>query len=317
VPVISGVPQGSVLGPILFSIYTSPIAHIVSTHGLQHQQYADDTQLFISVNSQTSQQNLSLLENCLTDLSNWLCQNGLCLNPSKSEAILFGTRQRVKTVPSIGSVTVAGETVNLSNVITTLGVTLDSNLSFSSHINSIAKSCYFHIKALRHIRSSLPDDVCANVAAAIVQSRLDYANSLLYKAADKHLNRLQQVQNCLARTVLPNSFLLKSSHLLHTLHWLPVNRRIDFKIAVLTYKILSVHQPAYLADLVTHCVPSRALRSSDQALLRQPHNRTAFGSRAFSSASPRVWNAIPLNIRLLPTLNTFKRQLKTHYFNSP
>lgn len=316
-PVTSGVPQGSVLGPILFSIYTSPIAQIVSSHCLQHQQYADDTQLFMAVNSQTAQQNVSRLETCLTDLSNWLCHNGLCLNPSKSEAILFGTRQRLETIPGIGSVDVAGETVSLSNVITTLGLTLDSNLSFSSHINSVSKSCYFHIKALRHIRSSLPDDVCANVAAAIVQSRLDYANSLLYKAADRHLNSLQRVQNCLARVVLPNSSSLSSPHLLYTLHWLPVNRRIDFKIAVLTYNTLLFHQPAYIADLVSYYVPSRALRSSDHALLCQPRTRTAFGSRAFSSAAPRVWNAIPLNIRLLPSLNTFKRQLKTHYFYSP
>ena len=316
-PLTTGVPQGSVLGPILFSTYISPIAQIVANHSLLHQQYADDTQLFVAIDSRDPQQNISLLQNCLTDLRQWLSHNGLCFNPSKSDAVIFGTHQRLNCIPAIHSINVAGTPVQLSNSVTTLGVTLDSHLSFQNHINSICKSCYFHIKALRHIRSSLPRDVCSNLAAAIVQSRLDYANSILYKAPRTYLNRLQRVQNCLAKTVSYTSPSLDSSHLLRALHWLPVHKRIDFKIAVLAFRILSTQQPAYLHDLIHYYNPPRQLRSSDQILLRQPLTRTAFGTRAFSSAAPKIWNAIPLDIRQLSTVNTFKAHLKTFYFTSP
>ena len=96
----------------------------------------------------------------------------------------------------------------------------------------------------------------------------------------------------------------------------PSKKRINFKMAVLTYKTLSTNQPAYLNDFVSNYNPSRTLRSSNQALLTQPSTRTTIGARAFSSAAPRVWNAIPLGIRQAPTLTTFKHHLKTHLFTS-
>ena len=91
----SGVPQGSVVGPILFSLYISPIGQIVSNFGFAHQQYADDSQLNISLKGNNGIDSIACLEVCLDSLRNWLCHNGLCLSPDKSESILFGTRQRL------------------------------------------------------------------------------------------------------------------------------------------------------------------------------------------------------------------------------
>ena len=92
---LSGVPQGSVLGPILFSLYISPIGQIVSDFGISHQQYADDAQLYISLKSATAGTSISHLETCQSTLHSWLCFNGLSLNQDKSETILFGTHQRL------------------------------------------------------------------------------------------------------------------------------------------------------------------------------------------------------------------------------
>jgi len=125
------------------------------------------------------------------------------------------------------------------------------------------------------------------------------------------------VQNALARTITRFPRSVTTSRLLSNLHWLPIHKRINFKVAILTYKVLSTQQPAYLYYLISYHQPSRSLRSSSQSLLQVPKVKTDFGRRAFSSAAPQIWNRIPAAIKVSPSLETFKRHLKTHYFTSP
>ena len=115
VSITAGVPQGSVLGHILCTLYISPIGQIAASHGLSHQQYADDTQLFISVCASNPSASVSLLNSCLSGLHYWFSVHGMSLNPSKSEAILFGTHQRLRTYPNLPSVELDDTGLNLSN----------------------------------------------------------------------------------------------------------------------------------------------------------------------------------------------------------
>ena len=107
---------------------------------------------------------------------------------------------------------------------------------------------------------------------------------------------------------------MSNKHLLSTLHWLPVRRRIDFKIAVLIYKLLSTCQPSCLACKITPYVSGHRLRSSESGTLSVTRIKTVIGSRAFRSAAPSVWNLIPVVIRTAPSLESFRAKLKTHYF---
>ena len=254
----AGVPQGSVLGPLLFTVFTSPISRIANHFGVKLQQYADDTQLHIAL-SHTDQSGKLKLEECLSFMYAWLCFNGLAINPDKSEAILFGSRQRLRSLPSLTSIDFAGTAVPLSDTVKTLGVTLDSKHTFRPHITNVCKSCFYLIRAIRHIRSALTKNMSQTIACSLVSSRLDYANSVFVGLSVHELNRLQRIQNSLARVVLRVPLRSSSSIILHELHWLPVNFRIKFKLACLTYKALNTSTPAYLQSLLTPYIPPRCL----------------------------------------------------------
>lgn len=312
----TGVPQGSSLGPQLFSLFVSPMAGLIESLGVRYHQYADDTQLYIAISKcdKTSKAQLSTLESCVSAVHNWMLHNGLSLNPAKSEAIQFSIGRGHSTVVDIATVNVSGAAIQPTASVKSLGVRLDRHLSFDQQIDSVCKSCYFHIRALRHVRESLPDDVAKTVACSIVSSRLDYCNALYYNMSSTNVAKLQRVQNTLARVVLK---LRKHDHVsaaLARLHWLPVEQRIAFKVATLTFKLRLHHQPDYLYELIQPYNPARELRSSNQGLLNSTVSRTVTGSRAFRHSSVTVWNKLPQDIRNTQTIATFRRKLKTHLF---
>ena len=216
--ITSGVPQGYVHGPILFALYTSPISAIADAHNVLQQQYADDTQLYISISAKTLAQNTCRYESCLSDPHAWFSHNWLALNPSKSEALLLGTSQRLKTLSNFSSVNVSGTTVPLTTQIKLLGVTLDQSLSFDSHITALSKSCFYHIRTLRHIRPILSEDSQSHRQLSCLFQAGLYANACLFGISVKNLSRLKRIQNMLARVVACSRSRSSSAPLLKYLH---------------------------------------------------------------------------------------------------
>ena len=144
---------------------------------------------------------IASIESYTQRVHDWLLNNGLHLNPPKSEAIAFynpSSKPLAVLAESIGTVSVAGSSVKLQTSITKLGVYLDSTMSFDKQVSETCKACFFHIRALHHIRASLTTDASQTIAAAMVGSRLDFCNSLLAGTSVSNLARLQLVQNTLA-----------------------------------------------------------------------------------------------------------------------
>ena len=309
-PLTCGVPQGSILGPILFLLYMLPLGEILATHNISFHCFADDVQLYLPLKGDGQVALHSLLD-CLDDVRKWMGANFLNLNESKTEVAFFGNPPPAFSTNALGPLA-----VNIRPTVKNLGVIFDGAFKFESQVSAVVRNSFYHLRTIAKTKAYLSHSDLERVIHAFITSRLDYCNALYTGIDQSQLRRLQLVQNSAARLLTCTR---KRDHItpaLTSLHWLPVRFRIDFKLLLITYKSLNGLAPSYLSDLIHFHSPSRALRSSDLLLLDVPRSRLKTrGDRAFAVAAPRLWNSLPPNIRAAKSLDIFKSLVKTHLFS--
>ena len=304
-----GVPQGSVLGPILFNIYIRSLFDVIKVCGFSTSGYADDNNAHQSfaLHFQYDLVNVQL-PNLMSQIKHWMDEHFLKINPDKTEIIAF-LPENMRSKPTINGAFLEGECIRFSNVVKNLGFNLDRFLDMDYHVNLTVSLCYKLLSDVARVRHLLSDSDTESLVHSIVSSRLDYCNSVLFGINKCLVQKYQNVQNYAARIISKRKKCQSVRDVLEKLHWLPVERRIIFKLLTFTFKILNGMAPECLNSLIS-------IKNADLFLLNNVYLDSYYGRRSFKYNSPRFWNALPFNIRSSNTLNSFKRLTKHHLFNN-
>ena len=312
-----GAPQGSVLGPLLFTLYMQSLSNVICKSGHSYHFFADDSQLHNSSILSNFPALVHSFKDCIEDVAEWMRDRKLKMNDDKTELIAIGTKSMINQVtPNLTPVSISGYDIPFSQSARNLGVFIDETLSMDVHIKYLCRILFCQLRRLGKIRPFLSTDAANKLAVSFILTRLDYCNSLLAGLPDNKLNKLQSIQNHAARIVLRKPMHTSATSMLKTLHWLPVKARIQYKIACLCFQCLYHNtMPSYLSDILHPYLTPRTLRSLDTSLLTIPRFcLEKYGRRSFSVFQPTAWNSLPLSLRKTQCFSTFKKKLNTYLF---
>ena len=313
-PLLFGVPQGSVLGPVLFNIYSRSLSAVFSDSGFSSSGYADDNSgLRVFTSGFQTEALITSIADCLHNVKAWMDSYFLKLNENKSEIIVFGSEGFQRSIHIKGAFTKSGECIRFSNCIKYLGVHFDKCVYLDTHVNKVVSSCYHHLRGISSIRRFLSQAQAEQLIHAFISSKLDMCNALFFGLSKWHLSKLQRVQNAALRIVLQKRKRDSVSDSLRALHWLTIEQRVVFKILTLVFKCLNDMGPIPLTNLL---VPDYSGDYSPAIRLHEGTFRanTVHGKRAFAFYAPRVWNCLPGDLRSCCKTDTFKKLLKTYIF---
>ena len=306
---------------LLYILFTADIGSLLASCSLRSHSYADDVQSYAHCFAVDAAKTVRLMVCASDTLTSWLSSNRLRLNSLKTQFIWLGTRQQLAKI-DLAALAHEFPLVTFSTSVRDLGVILDQELSFSKHISSLSRACYYQIRQLRVVARSLSFTASSTLVHAFVCSRLDYCSSLYVGLPQVRLNSLVRVLRSAARLVGGISrFAHVSAFMRDDLHWLPLQQRIAYRVSSIAWRCILSQAPSYLCELFTPVSVSlgrRSLRSAARGDYLVPFCRTAtMQRRAFSVVGPAIWNGLPAALRSLPrdSAGSFYRLLKTFLFD--
>ena len=272
--------------------------------------YADDHQFLFSfhVDFQATAVRWTI-PGALDIIGKWMNRYFLKLNTSKTQVIVFHPDLKYSDVPFSQIILSNGSRIQLSNQVYNLGVTLDSTMSFSPHISSSVSQGYGLIRNIAGIRKYISRDHLKTLVNSIIVAKFDNCNSLYSGISSFEAGRLRKFQNACARLIYSKNKRDHVSGIMQELHWLPCDARIFFKLVCYVFKCIHSLAPSYLSELLV-------VKNHQDLSLCVPRTLTSYGDRGFSCVGPKLWNSLPIDIRMVHSLDCFKSKLKHYFFNS-
>ena len=305
-----GIPQGSILGPLFFLLYINDLPQCLSK--TKPRLFADDTNLATSGDSIPHLE--TAVNSDLENLRKWLIANRLTLNVAKTEFMLIGSKQIIKSI-SDSQLNVIIENKPVKRVIEckTLGVTLDQHLSWKSNTEIICKKITSGISALRRLKEFIDRKTLVSVYNAIVRPYFDYCCEVWDVFGETQSKRLQKLQNRAARIIMNMSNDVHHSVVLQALGWKTLEAERKKAKAKMMYKLLNNMGPQSLTNLFTYKdeVTSYNLRNISSSLCL-PHPNTNNMKRSFMYDGAFLWNSIPRDIKESKSLSSFRTKIATH-----
>ena len=305
-----GVPQGSILGPILFNINVRSQPRVFRHCKFNTASFADDSngrrQFALKFQFQVLKNGVV---DCLKDIVEWSYAHFMKINPDKTEILLLFPDSLRKEV-MIRGVIFDGQCIRFSNCVKNVGVWIDQNLNLKKHVNNIVSHSFKILKDVGRIKKNLTKSHLKNLVHAVISSRLDYCNGILINIEKQVLYKLQKVQNAAARLILGRRRRESAKMALHELHWLNVEARIVYKVLLLVFK----WKIGVASENLQLKYKSFYGRESDFLMLETPHFKTKYGKRTFRYNGPRLWNALSEPMRREKDIAIFKKDLKTLLF---
>jgi hypothetical protein len=323
----SGVPQGSVLGPILFNIYMADLAHHLEAMRVSlieftfnFHMYADDVIVYLSCVRDDIHLGLQALRTALNSVEFWMRQNCLQLNINKTHLHCL-TNRRCNLDDSSLSVTINDHTIRFNSNIPLrwLGVDFDDKLSMQTHVLNTCRKCYGLMRMLRRIRPNLNQSTALLLCNSLIISRVDYCNSLLNNVEKDRLKDLQRVLNLAARTVMQYGREISSTLLCRQLNWLPMEQRIKEKISRLVLLALRGKCARVLGIQLQEYRPNRTTRSNKNSIIHLVlgNAKKKIGRGKWNVIGPMIWNQLNEDIRDSTTSTQMAlNKIHSFYLNS-
>ena len=303
-----GVFQGSALGPLLYSLFANDLSSFATDAFVI--QYADDTQVLVSGRKNDVGALIDSMECTLRSLDIWFADNALKVNAAKTQLMVFGSRQNLRTLPPI-SVVFRGETLSPEVKVRNLGVIFDPVLTWDAHVAHVVSKCFGILIGLSHIRHHLPQGVISTIVHGLVLSHVRYCISVFGNCTDKNHKQLQKIINFSARVVAGRKKFDHISDVLKGPNWLSSRQLTHYHSLTLLRKVLRWGEPLTLAEELHLSSSSRSRSTRQDGLLHLPRIRSEAGRRRFVYRVPQLFNSLPSNFAD-QSINSFKRSLKLY-----
>lgn len=303
---IAGVPQGSVLGPLLFILFINDMPLVIKQSIIDI--FADDATLQNSSNRiDEISKNLQTDVNCI---QTWCTQNDMVLNETKTKSMVIGTKQRVSKLNSNLLLSINNKNIENSECEKLLGVFIDQNLDFDKHIDYVCKNVSTKIALLSKIKKFLPLQTRKLYYNAYILPVIDYCLTVWGSVPKFQLERLHKLQKRAARIILDMPLETPSLPLFEQLGWLNIYERLEYNKCILLYKTAHNLTPEYMHELFSfNTSENYSSRSSSNNDMYIKRHKTKIFEKSLQYSGPRLWNALPVSIRESNNVHQFKRKL--------